>query len=216
MRADEPQIANRPADCKPQVVTALFVETDGCYFGLPDVDPWDKHRDGRFYEGPYPVVAHPPCERWGRYAKGSPLKQSFTPGDDDGCFRAALRAVSRFGGVIEHPADSRAWWAFRLPLPPRAGWRFFAPWWVCQVEQGHYGHPARKKTWLLYQGIGKPPLDLIWGPSPQRLPLKRLRERGYESARKCGAVGNLSHNQRQRTPPAFRDLLLSIARRARP
>jgi len=33
---------------------------------------------------------------------------------------------------------------------------------------------------------------------------------GGESARRCGAVANLSHNQRQRTPPAFRDLLFSL------
>lgn len=33
-------------------VAALFVETGGCYFGLPDVDPWDEARDARLYAGP--------------------------------------------------------------------------------------------------------------------------------------------------------------------
>jgi len=47
-------------------VAALFVETDGCYFGVPDIDPWDINRDARDYRGPWPVVAHPPCQRWGR------------------------------------------------------------------------------------------------------------------------------------------------------
>ena len=28
-------------------VAALFVQTGGCYFGLPDVDPWDESRDAR-------------------------------------------------------------------------------------------------------------------------------------------------------------------------
>src|ERR1041385_5802091 len=28
-------------------VAALYVETDGCYFGLPDVDPWDIERDAK-------------------------------------------------------------------------------------------------------------------------------------------------------------------------
>jgi len=27
------------------VIAALFVETNGVYFGLPDVDPWDERRD---------------------------------------------------------------------------------------------------------------------------------------------------------------------------
>ena len=49
------------------LIAALFVAKPGCYFGLPEVDPWDKSRDARLYDADYPVVAHPPCERWGRY-----------------------------------------------------------------------------------------------------------------------------------------------------
>ena len=45
------------------MIAALFVATDGCYFGLDGVDPWDIHRDARRYTGPHPVVAHPPCFR---------------------------------------------------------------------------------------------------------------------------------------------------------
>jgi hypothetical protein len=26
-------------------VAALYVQTDGVYYGLPDVDPWDEQRD---------------------------------------------------------------------------------------------------------------------------------------------------------------------------
>jgi len=29
------------------MIAALFVEKNGCYFGLPDVDPWDIKRDAR-------------------------------------------------------------------------------------------------------------------------------------------------------------------------
>lgn len=67
-------------------VAALFVARGGCYFGLPDVDPWDEQRDARLYVGPYPVVAHPPCERWGRYWYGGPsAKVRRVKGDDSGC-----------------------------------------------------------------------------------------------------------------------------------
>ena len=31
-------------------VAALYVATGGCYYGLPDVDPWDEERDARLYE----------------------------------------------------------------------------------------------------------------------------------------------------------------------
>ena len=42
------------------MIAALYVETDGCYYGLPGVDPWDEARDARTYAGPHPVVAQLP------------------------------------------------------------------------------------------------------------------------------------------------------------
>jgi len=38
-------------------------------------------------------------------------------GDDGGCFAAALAAVERWGGVLEHPRNSVAWQAFGLQWP---------------------------------------------------------------------------------------------------
>lgn len=91
------------------MIAALYVETAGAYFGLPDVDPWDEARDARRYAGPWPVVAHPPCQRWGRFWHGSTRKpHQYELGDDGGCFAAAFDAVKRWGGVLEHPAHSRA------------------------------------------------------------------------------------------------------------
>ena len=191
------------------MIAALFVETGGCYFGLPDVDPWDKDRDARRYAGPHRIIAHPPCERWGRFATWHGGKV----GEDDGCFAKALWAVENFGGVVEHPASSRAWAAYSLSRPPHAGgWLETRCGYTSHVEQGHYGHPARKATWLYY--VGSAPPDLIWGPAEQRLPAKRLAERGYESARRCGVVANMSSRQRQRTPLPFRYLLLFLVRPA--
>lgn len=96
------------------MIAALFVETDGCYFGLPGVDPWDEPRDARLYAGPHPVVAHPPCQRWGRYWHGSPSNpHQFQKGDDGGCFAAALAAVRQWGGGNRTPGRQprmgRAW-----------------------------------------------------------------------------------------------------------
>ena len=54
-------------------VAALYVERQGCYFGLPGVDPWDEARDARKYRGPHPIVSHTPCPRWGPMWFGQPL-----------------------------------------------------------------------------------------------------------------------------------------------
>jgi hypothetical protein len=191
------------------VIAALFVQTGGVYFGIPDVDPWDEARDARNYDGPNPVVAHPPCARWGNYWFGSPSgSKRFKLGDDDGCFLAALWCVRAFGGVLEHPSGSRAWTYFNLNTPPHKGGWIQADTcggWTCRVEQGHYGHRARKASWLYYAGLKNPP-DLIWGPSQSALSRTRARS---------SALERLSKRERAQTPVPFRDLLLDIARSCR-
>lgn len=210
------------------MIAALFVETDGCYFNLPDVDPWDGTRDARKYPGPYPVVAHPPCQRWGRFWHGSTRKpHQFRLGDDGGCFASALDSVVRYGGALEHPADSHAWERFGIfPIPVRGkGWRptGVAAWpavenvWTCYVEQGQYGHVARKGTWLLYSGRNKP-FDLDWTIGKQRLDPRALAKYGYEKARRIGVLAMIGGKDktklRNATPIAFRDELLRLARLA--
>lgn len=199
------------------MVAALFVETDGIYFRLANVDPWDRTRDARRYQGPYPVVAHPPCERWGRFWHGSTRKpHQYHLGDDNGCFAAALAAVRRFGGVIEHPADTLAWSAFGLTPPPRTGgWvaADFQGGWTCYVEQGHYGHMARKATWLYASGVDLPMLR--WGQGRQRLHPVALAKHGYAKARRIGMMAMIGGKDKKRlrdaTPIEFRDLLIAIA-----
>lgn len=200
-------------------VAALFVERGGVYWNLPGVDPWDETRDARKYDGPWPVVAHPPCERWGRYWSGGPsAKVRRALGDDGGCFADARCKVFYFGGVLEHPADSLAWRRFGIIAPPRSGGWVAAGdgrGWTCCVEQGHYGHRARKATWLYAAGVSCLP-SLKWGPSipvpsPNSTPQQPADGR---RATRTGICQRMSRKQRRSTPPAFRDLLLSIARSA--
>lgn len=207
------------------MIAALYVERNGCYFGLDGVDPWDEQRDARRYAGPWPVIAHPPCQRWGRYWYGGPmlhkLGRRLERGDDNGCFAAALAAVREFGGVLEHPEASSAWAAFGLIEPPRSGGWIVADWvggWTCCVEQGHYGHRARKATWLYAVGVDCP--SLRWGKSASKVRL----DQGYhskEERRRLQRLGDLRSPRLHRaecaaTPHEFRDLLISIARSARP
>jgi len=203
-------------------IAALYVETDGCYFGQPGVEPWDITRDARAYAGPHPVVAHPPCQRWGKYWHGSTAKpHQFKLGADGGCFAAALTAVRNFGGVLEHPADSHAWEWFGLELPARVGgWQCADIYggWTCHVEQGHYGHLSRKATWLYAVGTDRPALR--WGPSEQRIHPRALELHGYEKARRIGMMAMVGGKDKTRirnaTPPEFRDVLLGIARSVQP
>lgn len=132
-------------------VAALYIDPRGPYprirqcaeCGDSMIDCWDALRDARQYEGPHPVVAHPPCGPWGRlrhlatYARcnncSKGLTESEYPGpgvcgycligdvvpvaSDRDCAPRAVEQVRRFGGVLEHPAGSKLWVYCGLPTP---------------------------------------------------------------------------------------------------
>lgn len=187
------------------MIAALYVVADGPYTGIAGVDPWPEDRDARKYAGPYPVVAHSPCETWGKYAK-----RYGRVGQDGGCFKAALACVRKWGGVLEHPEGSLAFDAFKIPKPPARGWsdpdKFGGR--SCLVYQGHYGHRAPKPTWL-YKIAGLFP-ELHWGPTPPR-DLSHLDSVARKRAIKTGICQRLSKRQRKLTPDLFRDLLIALA-----
>jgi hypothetical protein len=184
------------------MIAALYVAKNGSYFGLPDVDPWDEERDARKYPGPWPVVAHPPCSRWCRLAGLVEARWGYKRGEDDGCFAAALEAVRKWGGVLEHPAYSDAWPAFGLPTPTPGGWhRTFCGGWTCHVEQGRYGHPAKKATWLYAFGVRDlPALDFGTTPDGAMQALVSWCGNKVKTGERRPRVGK---HAASRTPPQF-------------
>jgi hypothetical protein len=199
------------------LVAALFVQVDGCYSNHPNIDPWPEDRDARLYAGPLPVVAHPPCQRWGRFWHGSTRKpHQFRLGQDGGCFATALTSVRNFCGVLEHPAGSRAWEYFGLRKPRGGeGWILADSFggWTCQVDQRHYGHFAPKPTWLYAVGTDRP--ELNWTKSDRTPPQWMIERYGEAKARRIGQVAMIGGKDktkiRNATPTEFRDVLLSIA-----
>lgn len=189
------------------MIAALFVQAGGIYFDMPGVDPWPEDRDARAYPGPWPVVAHPPCAAWGRYARPTPASTARGPllGDDGGCFASALASVRRYGGVLEHPQDTKAWPRYGLPAPPRdGGWlSVMGGGFVCRVDQAHYGHAARKPTWLYY--VGAVPPALVWGPSSPP---------AIGTGARRGNLESMSKRARAATPRRFAELLVGLARGA--
>jgi hypothetical protein len=202
-------------------VAALYVQEDGAYYGLPHVDPWPEARDARLYAGSLPVVAHPPCQRWGKMWAGSPSYIARTgirkkKGDDGGCFAAALAAVRRCGGVLEHPWGSHAWKHFGIAKPPRAGGWIKADdfgGWTCCVEQGQYGHWMRKPTLLYANGTATP--ELRWGITQPKYPQWAIDRYGLARVKRMGEIafkgGGTDSAPRIHTPTEFRDLLIGIA-----
>lgn len=114
-------------------VAALFVRADSVYNTIPQVYCYDKNRDAFTYNGDAPVVCHPPCRSWGRYAnKARQLEKA----DIDG-FRFCIETVRRVGGVIEHPSSSTAWFSHDL-----------SDFMIYKVYQSFFGHKSHKETYI--------------------------------------------------------------------
>jgi hypothetical protein len=196
----------------PNRVAALYVERNGVYWNLPGVDPWDEERDARLYAGPYPVVAHPPCNKWSPLAYINQRRiPGYRLGDDGGCFAAALGKVRLWGGILEHPAESLAWSHYKLTRPRRGCWSMPDEYGarVTEVDQGAYGHRARKRTWL-YAAVDDPqPLD--WREAEANAIVS-----GFTHQQKGEHVAcehrRVRPAEASRTPIAFRDVLLDMAR----
>ena len=148
MTDDEPTVAALYVDTKRGPYSAI--QNVICYgraerngkqqslFGLKD-------KDARCYAGPYPIVAHPPCGPWGRFA------WNYKGGEGDKtCGPIAIEQARLFGGVVEHPAHSKLWLAMDLPLPGANVDRHGGQ--TLEVQQVDWGHLARKKTWLYVVG----------------------------------------------------------------
>jgi len=189
-------------------VAALYVDPRGVYATMPDVELWDEQRDARTYDGPHPVVAHPPCTRWCRLAGLVEARWGHKRGEDGGCFAAALDAVRRWGGVLEHPAYTDAFAAYGLPTAGYGGWqRALCGGWVAQVDQAHYGHRARKATWLYAYGMSSlPSLPSL----PGECVASWCRNHFPEDTRP-----RLGKREAAATPPAFAEMLVGMARATR-
>jgi hypothetical protein len=165
------------------------------------VDAWDISRDARKYDGPYPIVAHPPCGPWSRL-------RHLCKHQDPELAIIAVDQLRTYGGVLEHPAQSKLWDACRLPRPGELSYE--PDIWTLEVDQVRWGHVARKRTWLLFCGVPKGAIGQIppdrepthWVSAPARV------RRSNPDRRACSA------QQARRTPPAFARWLVSLAKRA--
>lgn len=173
------------------MVAVLFARADSHYKQIPGCDVWDEVRDGRLWPGGQSVVAHPPCRAWGRYAH-----KANAPAHEKDLARFSVAMVRRWGGVLEHPANSGLWADQGLPAPGRRdghGGHTVA------VLQKWWGHEAEKPTWLY-----------IIGCAPGGLPPVPITLRAASNT-----IENMCRQKRERTPFDFAVWLCDLARRVR-
>ncbi len=182
-------------------VAVLYVDPRGPYPDL--VSHWyDAARDARLYNGPWPVVAHPPCGPWG-FLRG--LSEETTKD----CGPIAVGQVRQYGGVLEHPRGSTLFRHCGLPKPGELPDAFGGV--TYEVSQCDWGHVARKRTWLYCVGVASfPSVPPAQEPTHWASGVHTPGARGKppEGIKICSA------QQRRRTPPAFAAWLIEVARTA--
>jgi len=186
-------------------VAALYIDPRGPYPKMAGVECWDAERDAANYDGPWPVVAHPPCGPW------TAFRHLYQSGEH--CLGPiAFGQVRRFGGILEQPARSLLFSAAGAPAEPLV-YDAWGGWWVA-VDQLHWGHVAHKRTWLYFVGIA--PSALTAPPYPEREPTHDLMGgRGRNAKANRHGRREASKELRRRTPPAFAEWLIELARSVR-
>jgi hypothetical protein len=194
-----------------RTVAALYVDPLGPYPKLEGVECWDETRDARLYDGPHPVVAHPPCGPWGS------LRHLSTGGGAD-CGPRAEAQVRMTGGILEHPSGSKLFDAGAWPLPSDSGKDCFGGHTII-VDQVSWGHVCRKRTWLYIVGV---PIDIVadaaitWArePSAPTRSISGRRGKATQAQHPSWKVQlpRATDLQRRLSPPLFAEWLISLAR----
>ena len=173
-------------------VAVLFAHPTSVYYQIPFLDVYDIEKDARNYNGNFPVVAHPPCRGWGRLRSFAKVRP-----DELDLARFAVCQVRRVGGVLEHPSGSALWSDQGLPLGRSVD--LFGGF-TLKVDQFHWGHKARKSTWLY-----------VCGCSRADVPQMPLRLDCITHSVSGGTLTGLSHKERELTPVAFAEWLVNLA-----
>jgi hypothetical protein len=199
-----------PAVCSTDLlcpVSVLFARHDSIYKTLPGCDLWDAQRDATKWGGGNPVIAHPPCRAWGRLAHFA----NPPPGEREYAVWS-VQQIRKWGGVLEHPAQSRLWGSVSLPKPGHGRDEWGG--WSMSIDQHWWGHRANKETWLYVCGCEpaeapKTPLRIDEGTHY----IMRDRRRG--TASRNWWKRRLPTREREATPEAFARWLVELARRCK-
>jgi hypothetical protein len=119
----------------------------------------------------------------------------------------AVEQVRRFGGALEHPRNSLLWFAAQLPYP---GWLPDSAGGVTlEVNQVDWGHACAKPTWIYLVGVRPERYPRM----PKGSPTHGIWYGNFERSGHAGpTLKGASKEIRRRTPPAFAEFLVELAR----
>jgi len=184
-------------------IAVLFAKVDSIYKSIPGCDVFDIERDALNYQGPYPIIAHPPCRGWGNLRKMSnhtDAEKALGPW--------AIKQVQKYGGVLEHPRGSTLWEHARLPLPKEGQDQYGG--FTISIDQYWFGHRAQKATWLYICGCSPsdvPQMPIKLGPPSHVVTNRHGLRAGMPGYRK-----EITKPERSATPLVFAEWLIDLVK----
>ena len=165
-------------------VAALFVRKTTHYAEL-GCDCYDAERNALTWSGGCPGIFHPPCRSWANLAHFAKPREG-----ERELALWAMAKVREFGGVLEHPFNSKLWREAGCLSP---GVRDQHGGILVPVLQSWWGHRAAKKSCIY-----------VVGPLPE-IPY-------LADAPTATTVERMGRAERERTPPALASWLVEVAR----
>jgi hypothetical protein len=177
-------------------MNVLFARSDSHYKNYPNLEVFDADRNALSCKDETASIYHPPCRAWGQLKHFAKPR----PGERKLAIWSLLR-INKFGGVLEHPANSELFKKYYLLM--NKGF-------VLDLEQVWFGHKARKPTKLYIVGIDRSELPhfkkIATEPTHQITWLRGKTKNGLKQRRLPG----LEKKDREGTPPLFADYLIKI------
>ena len=118
-------------------VTILCAADNSFYKKIPFLNVYDKQRNAWSYKGDDMIIAHPPCQQWGRL-RGLANKNE----KEKELALFCLDQVMKNGGILEHPVSSLLWNHIERSKVT-----------LLKVNQSWWGYPATKSTILLFRHV---------------------------------------------------------------
>lgn len=163
-------------------IPVLFTRSSTSPYLALGCDCYDIHRNALTWPGGRPAIYHPPCRSWGRLAHFAKPRDG-----ERELARWAMDRVRSYGGIVEHPIDSRLWeessclgWGIRDNFGGV----------LVPVSQSAFGHRAPKYTGLYMVGIDIPAV-----PAPKQ---------------HTTIVKRMGRAERERTPTEFARWLVDL------
>lgn len=123
------------------VVPVLFVHQKSNYKKDNDFDCYDEKRNALNFKSKIPAIYHPPCRKFSRL-RGL----SCAPDSEKELAYWAIDNVRKYGGIVEHPHDSKLWKDKNVIKP--GTYDEFGGFTIC-IDQSWFGYYTEKRT-LLY------------------------------------------------------------------